>query len=120
MTRESVVEWVEGYLRLWRTEGTDQLGTLFTEDVSYRTAPLTEPTVGLDALAVLWERERDGHEEPFTYTYEVVAVEGDRAVTVADAEYHAPGGGIYRDLWVLTFAEDGRCRDFEEWYWTPE
>ncbi|WP_327035397.1 hypothetical protein [Micromonospora ureilytica] len=25
----------------------------------------------------------------------------------------------YRDLWVMRFADDGRCRSFEEWPFWP-
>jgi hypothetical protein len=49
---------------------------------------------------------------------ELVAVEGNTAVVRLEVRYGAPRPRQYRDLWVVRFAGDGRCRAFEEWpYW---
>lgn len=48
----------------------------------------------------------------------VVAVEGSRAVVRVNVEYANPTEP-WRDLWVLEFAEDGRCSTFEEWPFAP-
>lgn len=116
--RDDVRGWVEGYERLWRTPGTDRLGALFTEDVTYRASPWAEPIVGLAALRVFWEVERDGADEPFAAGTEVVAVDGDRAVVRVAVVYER--GERWRDLWVVTFDADGRCRAFEEWPFSPD
>lgn len=29
-------------------------------------------------------------------------------------------GERYRDLWIVRFDEDGRCREFEEWPFWPD
>ena len=35
-----------------------------------------------------------------------------------EVRYGDPVGQEYRDLWVLSFAGDGRVEEFEEWaYW---
>jgi ketosteroid isomerase-like protein len=118
-TREQVAGWVAGYERVWRTAGTDRLVELFTENASYRTAPYREPSVGLDAIAAMWEREREGSDERFEMTSDIVAVDGDTAVVRAEVRYAGPPAVEYRDLWVMRFAEDGRCRAFEEWPFWP-
>jgi hypothetical protein len=41
------------------------------------------------------------------------------AVVRLDVRYGEPVRQEYRDLWVLTFAADGRCRSFEEWPFWP-
>lgn len=51
-------------------------------------------------------------------TSSIVAVEGSVAVVRAEVAYAR--GEIWRDLWVLEFDEDGRCRAFEEWPFAPE
>jgi hypothetical protein len=33
---------------------------------------------------------------------------------------YAASGDRWRDLWVVEFADDGRCRVFEEWPFAPE
>jgi ketosteroid isomerase-like protein len=117
--RAAVERWVAGYERLWRTAGTDGLATLFTEDVSYLQSPWATPKVGLDAMATMWDDERDGPDEVFTMASEVLAVEGDTAVVRLEVAYGDPVTQRWRDLWVLRFAADGRCAAFEEWPFAP-
>ena len=49
---------------------------------------------------------------------EPVAVQDDRAVVRLQVNYLTLESQEYRDLWLLTFAADGRVSHFEEWaYW---
>lgn len=120
MQRSDVIGWVQEYERLWRSPGTDRLAALFTEDATYLPSPWAEPVRGLAGLAAFWESERDGPDEEFTLTYELVAVDGDTAVIRAEVRYADPVSGHWRDLWLVTFAEDGRCSEFEEWPFAPD
>jgi SnoaL-like protein len=119
-SRASADAWVAAYERAWRTEGTDGLGELFAEGATYRMSPFAEPAIGLVEIAALWERERQGAEEEFTMEHGIVAVEADTAVVRVEVRYGAPGRARYRDLWVLRFAPDGRCTEFEEWPFWPD
>ena len=78
--RAHVTAWVEGYERAWRTAGTDALVALFNDDATYSMDPYKSAVVGRDAIDALWDRERAGPDEPFTMTWEFVAVEGDTGV----------------------------------------
>lgn len=120
MDRADVQTWVDGYERLWRTPGSDLLGELFTPLASYRTSPWSLPLQGLPAIARLWEAERAGPDEEFTLSGEVVALDGRTAVVRVEVRYGDGAGESWRDLWVLEFAEDGRCTSFEEWPFAPE
>jgi ketosteroid isomerase-like protein len=120
MRRSEVERWVDDYQRLWRSPGTAGLTEIFTEDATYRTSPWAAPVVGSAALADLWEAEREGPGEPFTMASEVVAVDGPVAVVRVAVDYERESGGRWRDLWVVGFAEDGRCRSFEEWPFAPD
>jgi SnoaL-like domain len=115
--RTSAEAWIEAYKRAWRTAGTDPLRGLFTEDASYRISPYEEPARGLAEIGALWERERAGSDEEFEMSFEVVAVDRDTVVARIEVDYAA--GNEYRDLWVVRFAADGRCREFEEWPFWP-
>jgi hypothetical protein len=115
--RAEIASWIDTYERVWRSAGTDLLGELFTEDASYRMSPYEEPERGLAAIGALWERERDGPSEGFAMDYEVIAVDGDTGVARIEVEY--ANGAEYRDLWIVRFAADGRCRQFEEWPFWP-
>jgi ketosteroid isomerase-like protein len=115
----TAASWVAGCERAWRTAGTELLRELFTDDATYRQAPFDPPIAGLAAISQMWERERAGPDEQFTMSSEVVAVEGNVAVVRAEVRYEAPSPHEYRDLWIMHFADDGRCLAFEEWPFWP-
>jgi len=119
LSRQGVSAWVAGYERAWRTAGTGPLAELFTEDATYRMSPYEEGATGLTEIGMLWERERQGPDEAFTVAHEVVAVDRDTAVVRLEVRYGGPERLQYRDLWILRFAADGRCREFEEWPFWP-
>lgn len=118
MDREDVVQWVAGYESAWRSPGTEPVRGLFTESASYRMSPWRPAVTGLPAIEELWEAERVGPDEDFVLTAEVVALDGDVAVVRAEVDYRVTGNR-WRDLWVLSFAPDGRCASFEEWPFAP-
>lgn len=118
--RAKLRDWIDLYVRLWRTEGTDRLDELFAPDASYSTGPYEKPHVGLDAISRMWAAERQGHDELFEIESEVIAVEGDIGVARIGVHYGQPHGQDYRDLWIVRFDAGGRCVHFEEWpFWPP-
>lgn len=119
MDRERVADWVRAYERAWRTPGTHLLSTLFGADATYRHSPYADPIAGLPAIEEMWEAEREGPDEPFQLTTEVVAVDGAIGVVRAEVRYGDPVKQEYRDLWLIRFDTDGRCVAFEEWPFWP-
>src|ERR671931_2919922 len=119
MTRARFRQWLRSYERAWRSPGTDALEGLFAPDASYRTAPYEEPYVGLDAIRLMWEREREGPDEPFEMSTRVVAVEGGTCVARVAVRYEGPPPLEYRDLWIARFDGGGLCVEFEEWPFWP-
>ena len=89
-------------------------------DASYLPSPWAQPIEGLEAIARFWETERDGADEKFTMSSDVVAMDGGTAVIRVLVEYGADGNKPWRDLWLLRFAADGRCSSFEEWPFAPD
>jgi len=120
MDHLDVRRWVDSYERAWRAPGTSSLPGLFTDDATYRASPWQHPIEGLAAIAEFWEAEREGPDEEFAMVSEVVAVDGDTAVVAVDVEYGGPDPQQWRDLWVIRFGSDGRCRAFEEWPFAPD
>jgi uncharacterized protein (TIGR02246 family) len=114
-----VRDWIAGYERAWRSAGTESLADLFTDDATYRPGPYSETLAGISAIASMWEAERAGPDERFDMVAEVVAVDGEVAVARIEVHYQDPEAHEYRDLWIIEFAEDGRCRAFEEWPFWP-
>jgi ketosteroid isomerase-like protein len=119
MQRDQVETWVDRYERAWRTPGTDALAELFAEEASYSQGPYRESLHGLRAIGEMWEAERDGSDEVFTMESAVVAVDGDTAVVRIEVRYGDPVQE-YRDLWIMQFDANGRCRRFEEWPYAPD
>lgn len=117
MERAALESWIERYERLWRTEGTDGLSDLFTHDATYLPSPWAQPVRGRDALAEFWEDERDGPDEGFALTSQVVALDGEVGVVRVEVTYET--GEAWRDLWVIRLDGDGRCTAFEEWPFAP-
>ena len=118
--RAAVADWIEAYERVWRTPGTEALAEIFTADARYSQGPYEEPVVGLAAIGRMWEATREGAAEPFRMTSEIVAVDGDTAVVRVEVQYAEPTVHEYRDLWVMRFAPDGKCQNYEEWPFSPK
>ncbi len=119
MDRELLRGWVTHYEAAWRAPGTDALGELFAADASYVPAPYAAPIRGLEAIAHFWEEGRDGPDEVFTMTSEVLATEGDTGIARVEVRYGDPVRQEYRDLWVVVLDADRRCTTFEEWPFFP-
>lgn len=117
--RDTVDAWITAYERAWRTAGVESLAELFVDGATYRMSPYEEPARGLGEIGALWERERKGPDEEFTMGSEIIAVEADTAVVRVEVHYPGPEPLEYRDLWVIRFTPDGRCREFEEWPFWP-
>lgn len=119
LDRAAVDAWVAKYERAWRSAGVELLAELFVAEAIYRMSPYEEPARGLAEIGVLWERERKGPDEEFSMAHEVVAVEGDTAVVRLEVHYAGAEPLEYRDLWIIRFAPNGGCREFEEWPFWP-
>ena len=119
MNRSTFVAWIERYERAWRTAGTAVLDGLFAPDATYSPAPFEEVFVGRAAIADFWEAEREGPDEVFSLSAEIVVVEADTGVARLEVTYGDPPERRYRDLWIATLGPDGRCTAFEEWPFFP-
>ena len=119
MKRSDIEAWLARYEQAWRTAGTASLGELFTADATYQLSPYEEPLAGLAAIAEMWKAEREGPDEAFTMLSTIVALDGKVAVVRVEVAYDNALPREYRDLWVIRFADDGRCASFEEWPFWP-
>jgi len=116
--RAAVERWIAGYEAAWRSPGTDMLAGLFAGDATYLHSPYAEPVVGLGRIGEMWEEDRQGPDEVFTMSTDIVALDGDVAVVRALVRYGDPVRQEYTDLWIVRFDATGRCARFEEWpYW---
>ena len=120
MDRAQLAHWIDSYEAAWRTPGTEVLSRIFTRDATYSAGPFEPTRHGLDEIAALWDEEREGPNEAFRMTSEIVASDDRTGVARVEVWYDGPPPRHYRDLWVVRLDDSGRCTHFEEWPFWPE
>jgi hypothetical protein len=119
ITRETVTNWLDRYVRAWKSYDPAAIGDLFNQDAEYSYGPYQEPVRGRDAIVASWLEGRDA-EGTYDATYAPLAVEGDVAVSNGRSTYynadHSSVVTQYDNIFVLRFDNDGRCAKFQEWF----
>jgi hypothetical protein len=113
MSRTS--EWLDGYIRAWRSKAADDVRAIFTDDAEYWFRPDDpEPVRGIDAIIEMW-----GEEEPSdpSFAFDVLIENEHLGIIKGHVDY--PGHQFYSNLWEVHFAQDGRANRFVEWFMTP-
>jgi hypothetical protein len=131
MDRDTAQAWLDRYVAAWHTYDPAAIGDLFSADVSYRYHPYDEPVVGRDAVVASWlgddEDEGDSadastRDEPGTFdaSYTPYAIDGAAVVATGTSSYRDEPGGpvtqLFHNCFVMRFDDDGRCREFTEYY----
>jgi hypothetical protein len=122
MTTQALSNWLDTYKRAWETQDADLFVTLFTPDCEYRDTPYKEPVPGREfhrywqALAT---RQKDNRID-----FEILGwASRNRAIVNWEATSTRRATGERREgngIFMLTFAEDGRCSAVLEWqHWRP-
>ena len=107
--------WMDKYLRAWTTNEPDDIRALFTEDAVYNDRPNTEKRWnGHEEIVQAWADAGDKPED-WTFEWNLLGQDGDTAFVQGLTTY-LNGHPTYDNLWVIRFAEDGRAREFTEWY----
>ncbi len=114
MDREQVAEWVERYVRAWRTNEPDDIARLFAEDATYATGPFDQPWRGREAIVAGWLARKD---EPGTWTFrsEVLATSPEGGVVRGWTTYPADQQE-FSNIWLIALDGDGRCSALTEWW----
>jgi ketosteroid isomerase-like protein len=119
--------WLDSYVAAWLSYDADEIRALFTEDIAYRYHPYEDPIVGREAVVASWlgESDSDGastRDAPGTYSarYAPIAVDDDVVVATGTSRYsERPDGPIvrtYDNCFIMRFDDEGRCREFTEYY----
>lgn len=109
-----VQQWVAGYVKAWNSNESDDITALFTEEALYYTEPFRDPWVGHDEIVSGWLEAKDEPGET-AFTYDVLVMDGDLAIVKGVTRYREPPRA-YSNLWEIRLTDDGRCREFVEWY----
>jgi ketosteroid isomerase-like protein len=119
VTKATVSAWLDRYIQAWKTYDKEAIGALFSDDVLYYYSPFHDPVRGRAAIVASWLEQPD---QAGTYDahYEPVLIEGDRALTNGHSRYFEQDGKTlkteYDNIFVLRFDEQGRCKEYREWY----
>ena len=123
MDRQGAEDWLRRYVAAWISYEPDDVAGLFSEDIVYRYHPYDEPIVGRQAVVASWLGDDvSTRDAPGTYSAEYfpVAVDGDTVVATGTSKYRerpdGPVGRTYENCFVMQFDDDGRCREFTEYY----
>jgi uncharacterized protein (TIGR02246 family) len=111
---ERLERWMDGYIAAWASGDPADIAALFTPDAVYDPQTADGEWDGVEEIVERWLEIGD---EPENWEFEwlpLVDAE-DLAVVTGRTRYHQPPAS-YRNLFVIRFAPDGRCRDFTEWY----
>ena len=113
--RDAVDHWLAAYVDAWKSYDAEAIGALFSEDAKYSYRPYGDTIAGREAIVKSWLE--DDPDEPGTYdgSYRTIAVDGDVAVAVGESTYTDPPK-IYDNCYVIRFDDEGRCREFTEWF----
>jgi uncharacterized protein (TIGR02246 family) len=119
--RAGVERWIEAYRKAWASDAPEDIAALFTADATYSPFPWPragEPWRGRETIVEKWI-ERGDSKVGWRFEHEVLAVEGETAViegwTYYDATDEEPEDAN-ANIWLVRFAEDGRAREFAEWW----
>jgi ketosteroid isomerase-like protein len=123
MDRAAVDRWLDAYVSAWKSYDPEEIGALFSDNVSYRYHPYDPPVEGRAAVVESWLGEGDhpgasARDEPGTYDaeYRTVALDGDVAVATGTSTYTGDRPRVFHNCMVMRFDADGRCREYLEWY----
>jgi hypothetical protein len=117
--RETFENWVQGYMKAWRTSARGDIEALFTEDATYLTQAFREPWAGRDAIVEGWLSRADAQGE-WTFEHKWLAIEGNTGVLEGLTTYHTYKTA-YANIWTIVLDDDGRCLEFREhWVRKPE
>ena len=117
MDRDALASWLDAYGRAWETKDGDGAVALFSQDCEYIETPFSEPMLGLDAVRAYWDITAS--QQDIRFEHEVLAAEGERGIAWWRATFTRVPEGVpvvLDGIFVLDFADDGRCRRLREWW----
>jgi hypothetical protein len=118
--REQIQRWLDAYVAAWKSYDREQIAALYSDNASCRYHPYDEPIIGRDAIVESWFGTGEGApakdpEGTYDGAYIVAALDGDLAVITGTSVYTDPEV-VYDNCWLVRFDDQGRCREFTEWY----
>jgi hypothetical protein len=111
---ERLDDWMDQYVLAWSSNDSEHIRALFTDEAVYDPQVAGGEWEGIDEIIARWQ-EIDDSEENWDFQWLPLVETDDIAVITGRTNYFEPPA-TYRNLFVIRFADDGRCYDFTEWY----
>lgn len=112
-TEQRVRTWVDKYVKAWTTADPKDITALFTKDAEYHEQPYETDWIGRDAIVEGWLGRQQWQEGGWAFEWDILMVTGDTAAIRGTGVYTKLG--TFENLWVVTFAPNGRCAVFRMW-----
>jgi hypothetical protein len=111
---ERLDQWMDGYVLAWSSNEAEHIRALFTEDAVYDPQTADGEWDGIEEIVARWQ-EIDDEEDNWVFQWRPLVDTDGLAIVTGRTRYEEPPAS-YRNLFVIRFADDGRCYDFTEWY----
>jgi len=112
-TQTDIETWIAAYVHAWTTADRDDIAALFTPDAEYHEWPFETHWESRDEIVDGWLGRQQWQEGGWTFDSSVLMITGDTAAVRGTGVYTELG--TFENLWVVTFADDGRCSVFRMW-----
>ncbi len=111
--------WLRRYGEAWIAGDPWAALKLFTDDAAYYETPFEPPMVGSDAIRRYWTEGAQDSQRNVTVAAQPIGLDGDTAYARWQATFERLPAGSFVELdgvLAASFAPDGRCREFREWW----
>jgi ketosteroid isomerase-like protein len=116
---ERLDDWMESYVEAWASNDPAMIAALFTPDAVYDPQTADGERHGIDEIIEFWlgkeDQEDNWDEDNWDFEW-LPLVENEELAVITGATTYIDPPMTFRNLFVIRFAPDGRCRDFTEWY----
>jgi ketosteroid isomerase-like protein len=118
LTSASFERWLAGYEQAWESRDAARAAELFTPDARYQETPFDEPKKGQAGVHQYWSSVT-ADQRNIDFESQIIGVNGQTGIAHWSATCTSASTGVPLELdgiFVLTFAEDGRCSELREWW----
>ena len=117
LTRDDFASWLDRYIAAWRSGDAEEVGDLFSEDVTYSQTGGQSVIEGREAVVKDWLAASYEPELEWEAAYEPLAIEDHIYVGVGSTRYfRVEGREDYSIVFVCRFDDEGRCCELRVWW----
>ena len=118
LTRDEFASWLDRYIAAWRSGDAEEIGDLFSEDVTYSQTGGQTVIEGREAVVRDWLEASYEPDLAWEAAYEPLAVEDQVYVGVGSTRYVREDSSRedFSNVFICRFDDEGRCSDFREWW----